>query len=108
MSVQHERNQHYRHFTNGQPTNLGLSLRTGACNSGKPRDFRKDHRNESKEQRRTECQGFHGHAHNGCLDGRTSTGIPVYNVAMPLLMRKFPDRAPFRVFEIPLPPAAAA
>jgi len=23
---------------------------------------------------------FHGHAHNGILDGKTSTGIPVYNV----------------------------
>ena len=24
---------------------------------------------------------FHGHAHNGLLDGKTSTGIPVYNVS---------------------------
>src|SRR6185437_945821 len=29
---------------------------------------------------------FHGHAHHGALEGRTSTGIPVYNVAMPLLL----------------------
>jgi Icc-related predicted phosphoesterase len=27
---------------------------------------------------------FHGHAHRGVAEGRTSTGIPVYNVAMPL------------------------
>jgi Icc-related predicted phosphoesterase len=47
---------------------------------------------------------FHGHAHHGSLEGRTSTGIPVFNVAMPLLMRSFPDRPPFRVFEIPAPP----
>jgi len=43
---------------------------------------------------------FHGHAHNGALEGRTSTGIPVYNVAMPLLLQKFPGRAPFRVVEV--------
>lgn len=47
---------------------------------------------------------FHGHAHHGCLEGRTSTGVPVFNVAMPLLLRQFPDRPPFRVFEIPTPP----
>lgn len=45
---------------------------------------------------------FHGHAHHGCLEGHTGAGIPVFNVAMPLLMRKFPDRPPFRVFEIAL------
>src|SRR5262249_38355810 len=44
---------------------------------------------------------FHGHAHHGCLEGRTSAGVPVFNVAMPLLLRMFPDRPPFRVFEIP-------
>ncbi len=47
---------------------------------------------------------FHGHAHHGSLEGRTSTGVPVFNVAMPLLMRSFPDQPPFRVFEIPAPP----
>lgn len=43
---------------------------------------------------------FHGHAHHGALEGRTSTGTPVFNVAMPLLMRSFPDKPPFRVFEL--------
>ncbi len=28
---------------------------------------------------------FHGHAHSGSLVGRTAAGVPVYNVAMPLL-----------------------
>jgi Icc-related predicted phosphoesterase len=28
---------------------------------------------------------FHGHAHHGSFEGRTPTGIPVYNVAQPLL-----------------------
>jgi Icc-related predicted phosphoesterase len=44
---------------------------------------------------------FHGHAHHGALEGRTSKGTPVYNVAMPLLLSKFPDRPPFRVVEMP-------
>lgn len=49
---------------------------------------------------------FHGHAHSGTPKGRTSGGIPVYNVAMPLLMRAFPDRPPFRVVELTAPPPA--
>jgi len=44
---------------------------------------------------------FHGHAHHGAPEGRTSTGTPVYNVAMPLLLRTYPDRPPFRVVELP-------
>lgn len=43
---------------------------------------------------------FHGHAHRGTLEGRTSTGVPVYNVAMPLLARSDPSRPPFLVVEI--------
>lgn len=42
----------------------------------------------------------HGHAHKGTLEGRTQTGVPVYNVSMPLLRREFPDRPPFRVIEV--------
>jgi len=30
---------------------------------------------------------FHGHAHNGILDAKTSTGIPVYNVSLPALRK---------------------
>src|SRR5262245_47582085 len=55
----------------------------------------------------------HGHAHRGQLQGATKTGVPVYNVSMPLLARSFADRPPFRVFEMPAgeaqgdsPPAA--
>jgi Icc-related predicted phosphoesterase len=48
---------------------------------------------------------FHGHAHHGSLEGRTGNGIPVFNVAMPLLLQKFPDQPPFRVFELPAPSA---
>ncbi len=42
---------------------------------------------------------FHGHAHRGQLEGATSAGVPVYNVALPLLRRSFPEQ-PFRVIEI--------
>jgi hypothetical protein len=30
---------------------------------------------------------FPGHAHNGILDGKTSAGIPVYNVSAPALRK---------------------
>ena len=30
---------------------------------------------------------FHGHAHNGINEGKTSTGIPVYNVSAPVLQK---------------------
>jgi len=45
---------------------------------------------------------FHGHAHHGTLEGRTPRGIPVYNVAMPLLRKHFNDKR-FRVVEIEPP-----
>jgi Icc-related predicted phosphoesterase len=40
---------------------------------------------------------FHGHAHRGSVEGRTTAGAPVYNVAAPLLRRIFPDQPPFRI-----------
>jgi len=43
---------------------------------------------------------FHGHAHTGRAEGHTSTGIPVYNVAVPVLQRAFPDRPPVRIVDI--------
>ena len=45
---------------------------------------------------------FHGHAHRGSPEGRTATGVPVYNVAMPLLARNYPDRPPYLIVELPL------
>ena len=42
---------------------------------------------------------IHGHAHNGALEGRTSTNIPVYNVAFPLMRRTTPE-TPFRILDI--------
>jgi len=43
---------------------------------------------------------FHGHAHKGSPEGITTNGVPVYNVAMPMLLRRFPGRSPFRVVEV--------
>jgi len=43
---------------------------------------------------------IHGHAHNGALEGRTASGIPVYNVSLPLLKKCWPEQAPFRIIEI--------
>jgi Icc-related predicted phosphoesterase len=51
---------------------------------------------------------FHGHAHNGLPEGRTAAGIPVYNVAKPLLERHFPDGPGYRVLEIPVEPPVPA
>jgi Icc-related predicted phosphoesterase len=50
---------------------------------------------------------FHGHAHRGTPEGKTGEGIPVYNVALPLLQRTYPDQPPVRVVEVVLPPDAA-
>jgi Icc-related predicted phosphoesterase len=48
---------------------------------------------------------FHGHAHHGALEGRTKSGVPVYNVALPLLRRSWPNELPIRMFD--LAPVAA-
>jgi Icc-related predicted phosphoesterase len=42
---------------------------------------------------------LHGHAHHGTHEGRTSTGIPVYNVSLPLLERLHPGQ-PFTVLTL--------
>lgn len=38
--------------------------------------------------RRQVSVAFHGHAHAGTLQGQTSTKIPIYNVALPVLRRE--------------------
>jgi Icc-related predicted phosphoesterase len=48
----------------------------------------------------------HGHAHKGCPEGKTSGGIPVYNVAIPVLMAAYPDKPPYRLIEVPRPQPA--
>ena len=49
----------------------------------------------------------HGHAHKGSPEGRTTTGIPVYNVALPLLRARYPDQPAFRIIEVPRESAVA-
>ena len=44
---------------------------------------------------------FHGHAHKGAPEGRTSTGIPVYNVSMAVLKDRFPDQPAYRLITLP-------
>lgn len=41
----------------------------------------------------------HGHAHHGSLEGKTTGGVPVYNVALPLLMARTPP-VPYRLFDV--------
>jgi len=43
---------------------------------------------------------FHGHAHRGQPEGKTAQGVPVYNVSLSLLRHAFPERPPFRIFEV--------
>ena len=43
---------------------------------------------------------FHGHAHNGQPEARTSGGVAVYNVSLPVLRRTSSGHAGFRVIEL--------
>jgi uncharacterized protein len=45
------------------------------------------------------AMALHGHAHHGQLDGKTTAGVPVHNVAISLLLAQNPSK-PYRVFEI--------
>ena len=45
---------------------------------------------------------FHGHAHHGQAEGRTSKNVPVFNVSQSLMREVYPDR-PFRLIEVPTP-----
>lgn len=44
---------------------------------------------------------FHGHAHRGTVEGKTMGGVPVFNVAKPLLQRTRPGQPPFLLYELP-------
>ena len=41
----------------------------------------------------------HGHAHHGTLQGKTTGGVPVHNVAITLLQAQNPP-AVYRVFDV--------
>lgn len=42
---------------------------------------------------------FHGHAHSGTHEGKTSENVPVYNVSYPLLQKRNPEK-PYAIYEI--------
>jgi Icc-related predicted phosphoesterase len=42
---------------------------------------------------------IHGHAHHGKADGKTTGGVPVSNVSLPLLLAQDPPRA-YRLFDV--------
>ena len=42
---------------------------------------------------------FHGHAHHGQPEGRTTANVPVFNVSAALMKELFPDR-PFRLVDV--------
>jgi Icc-related predicted phosphoesterase len=50
----------------------------------------------------------HGHAHKGAAEGRTSAGVPVYNVFVPVMRATYPHRPPFRVLDVHVAPMQAA
>ncbi len=73
--------------------------------TGEPRElypFLGSSRLEEPLDRYEVTVAFHGHAHGGVPEGRTRDGVPVYNVAVPLLRRLFPDQPPFRLVTVPL------
>jgi Icc-related predicted phosphoesterase len=70
---------------------------------GEPREifpFLGCSRLEEPLNRHAVTAAFHGHAHHGKPEGRTLTGVPVYNVSLPLLTRTYPDRPPWHLLEV--------
>lgn len=49
--------------------------------------------------RRKVLAAFHGHAHVGTLEGKTSSGVKVFNVSKPVLV-KAGFKCPFYIFEV--------
>ncbi|MBB6096849.1 Icc-related predicted phosphoesterase [Deinobacterium chartae] len=60
---------------------------------------------EEPLQRHPVSAVLHGHAHGGSPEGRTVSGVPVYNVSMPVMNRHFPDQPPFRVLALEVEPS---
>jgi Icc-related predicted phosphoesterase len=73
---------------------------------GEPREifpFLGSGRLEEPINRYRVAAAFHGHAHRGAPEGTTSAGIPVYNVAMPLLRRTVSEQLPLKIVEVAVP-----
>jgi Icc-related predicted phosphoesterase len=45
------------------------------------------------------CVAFHGHAHNGCFEGKTPGGVPVFNVSIPVLVHEGFEQ-PYYIVEV--------
>jgi Icc-related predicted phosphoesterase len=76
---------------------------------GEPREifpFLGSSRLEEPLNRYRVAAAFHGHAHRGAPEGRTSAGIPVYNVALPVLRRTLSEQLPLKIVEVPVPETA--
>jgi Icc-related predicted phosphoesterase len=43
---------------------------------------------------------FHGHAHRGAPEGKTTIGIPVFNVSVSLMRNAVSKTSPYRIFEV--------
>jgi Icc-related predicted phosphoesterase len=54
---------------------------------------------EEPLSRYTVSAAFHGHAHRGQIEGKTTSGVPVFNVSWPLLQKVRPGQ-PFHVLEL--------
>ena len=44
---------------------------------------------------------LHGHAHRGAPEAKTSAGVPVYNVSLPIMRTTYPNKPPFRLLTLP-------
>jgi len=78
---------------------------------GEPREiypFLGSGRLEEPLNRYQVAAAFHGHAHRGSPEGVTTTGIPVYNVALPLLRKTLSEQLPLKIVEIGVPEVVAA
>lgn len=51
-------------------------------------------------QRRNVTAAFHGHAHAGKFNGTTQAGIPVYNVAIPVLHMHYNETTYYTILEV--------
>lgn len=70
---------------------------------GEPREiypFLGSSRLEEPLHRHAVTMVLHGHAHYGSPESHTALRVPVYNVALPLLRKFYPERLPYRLVEL--------
>jgi Icc-related predicted phosphoesterase len=57
---------------------------------------------EEPLERYSVTAAIHGHAHRGSAEGRTKSGVPVFNVAMGVMELASADHCPYRILELPV------